>query len=56
MKRLYHMIIEKLPPHHNPSANMRHTRTEYINSKQGSAPRGWKCVCVCGYHEEKQKK
>jgi hypothetical protein len=28
------------------------TRKEYISTKQGAAPPGWKCVAVCGYHEE----
>lgn len=54
--KYYHMIVEKLPPYYNPNANMTHTRTEYINAKQGHAPAGWRCVGVCGYHEEPAKK
>lgn len=27
-------------------------RKEYISTKQGSAPAGWVCVGVCGYHEQ----
>lgn len=27
-------------------------RREYISTKQGSAPAGWVCVGVCGYHEK----
>ena len=27
-------------------------RKEYISRKQGSAPDGWVCVGVCGYHED----
>lgn len=27
-------------------------RKEYISTKQGSAPKGWKCIAVCGYHEK----
>lgn len=28
------------------------TRREYISRRQGSAPDGWVCVGVCGYHEK----
>lgn len=28
------------------------SRREYISRKQGSAPLGWTCIGVCGYHEE----
>lgn len=27
-------------------------RREYISTHQGSAPPGWKCVAVCGFHEK----
>lgn len=28
------------------------SRREYISRKQGSAPPGWVCIGVCGYHED----
>lgn len=49
--KIYHMIIEKLPPFWNPAADMTDTRTEYFDTKQGHVPQGWRCVGVCGYHE-----
>ena len=27
-------------------------RKEYISTVQGSAPNGYRCVAVCGYHEK----
>lgn len=49
--KYYHMIIERnggwdISPE---------GRKEYISTKQGSAPQGWKCVAVCGYHETNGK-
>lgn len=41
--RYYHMIIE-------PEAGG--TRKEYISTRQGEAPKGWRCVGVCGYHDK----
>lgn len=41
--RYYHMIIE-------PKAGG--TRKEYISTRQGEAPEGWRCVGVCGYHDK----
>ena len=46
MKKYYHMIIQRL------SDWTGETRKEYISKRQGSAPAGWVCVCVCGYHEK----
>ena len=48
--KIYHMIIEKITPQGEKS------RKEYISPKQGSAPQGWQCVGVCGYHEGSAKK
>lgn len=45
MKRIvYHMIVE----------DYFGKRKEYLSSKQGEAPEGWKCVGVCGFHEEEK--
>ena len=49
MKKYYHMIIQRL------SDLDGDTRREYIDTKQGAAPPGWKCVAVCGYHVKKEK-
>lgn len=46
--KYYHMIIE---PENLAPENARKQRREYISRAQGSAPRGWRCVGVCGYHE-----
>lgn len=43
--KYYHMIVEKDGK-----------RKEHISPKQGSAPAGWKCIGVCGYHEAPQAK
>lgn len=43
--KYYHMIIERDGK-----------RREYISPKQGSAPAGWNCIGVCGYHEAPQAK
>ena len=48
MKRYYHMIIQR-PGYVNWGTE---TRREYISTKQGSAPPGWVCVAVCGYHDK----
>ena len=45
MAKYYHMIIQHECDHTG------ETRTEYISKKQGSAPRGWRVIAVCGYHE-----
>lgn len=44
--KYYHMIIQR-----NDDWDGKNRR-EYISTKQGSAPYGWKCVAVCGYHEK----
>lgn len=50
--RYYHMIIERKTGWDiSPEG-----RREYISTKQGAAPDGWKCVAVCGYHDEPKKK
>ena len=48
--KYYHMIIAKLDPE-RPGETDDTTRREYISPKQGSAPKGWKCIGVCGYHK-----
>lgn len=47
MKKYYHMIIQKVGDTTGKS------RKEYISTRQGSAPSGWVCVAVCGYHEKR---
>lgn len=50
--KIYHMIIGR------PVAERmgdKSTRKEYLSRKQGSAPDGWVCVGVCGYHETSKK-
>lgn len=44
--KYYHMIVQ-YPGDWDGS-----TRREYISSVQGSAPPGYICVGVCGYHEK----
>ena len=43
--RYYHMIIE-------PDAGGIDRRREYISTRQGEAPDGWRCVGVCGFHDK----
>jgi hypothetical protein len=31
------------------------TRREYISTRQDTAPQGWVCIGVCGYHEKERK-
>ena len=47
--KYYHMIIAR-PSAENVGDTS--TRKEYIARRQGSAPSGWVCVGVCGFHEE----
>jgi hypothetical protein len=47
-KKYYHMIIQPIGQWLDDTSN----RREYISTKQGSAPPGWRCVAVCGYHEK----
>lgn len=50
--KYYHMIIAR------PEAENRNdisTRKEYISPQQGSAPKGWICLGICGYHEAPKK-
>lgn len=51
--RKYHMIIAKPGPENMGDHS---TRREYINTRQGSAPAGWICLGVCGYHDEPKKR
>ena len=46
MARYYHMIVQY------PGDRDGSTRREYISTIQGSAPPGYVCVGVCGYHEK----
>ena len=48
--KYYHMIIE--PVAYLPDTKeAKESRKEYISTHQGAAPIGWRCVGVCGYHE-----
>ena len=49
MKKYYHMIIQRK------GDLTGETRREYISTRQGSAPNGWVCVGVCGFHEKAQR-
>ena len=51
--KYYHMIVAKAEAERNGDKS---TRKEYISRTQGSAPQGWKCIGVCGYHEEPTKR
>lgn len=44
--KYYHMIVQY------PGDRDGSTRREYISTVQGSAPPGYVCVGVCGYHEK----
>ena len=44
--KYYHMIVQY------PGDRDGSTRREYISTIQGSAPKGYVCVGVCGYHEK----
>lgn len=44
--KYYHMIVQY------PGDRDGSTRREYISTVQGSAPEGYVCVGVCGYHEK----
>ena len=45
----YHMIVQY------PGDRDGSTRREYISTIQGSAPKGYICVGVCGFHEKKKE-
>jgi hypothetical protein len=49
--KYYHMIIQRIGQWDDDTSN----RKEYISTRQGAAPPGWKCVGVCGYHEIKKR-
>lgn len=44
--KYYHMIVQY------PGDRDGSTRREYISTHQGSAPPGYICVGVCGFHEK----
>lgn len=44
----YHMIVQPIGQPLDDISN----RKEYVSTVQGSAPPGYKCVGVCGYHEK----
>ena len=46
--KYYHMIIQPLGNWPDETSN----RIEYISPTQGSAPPGYRCVGVCGFHEK----
>ena len=46
--KFYHMVVGK---RWEESHGDKSTRKEYISRIQGSAPAGYVCVGVCGYHE-----
>ena len=46
--KYYHMIIQPLGNWPDETSN----RIEYISTTQGSAPPGYRCVAVCGFHEK----
>ena len=46
--KYYHMIVGKKIAE---NAGDISTRKEYISTRQGSAPEGYVCIGVCGYHE-----
>lgn len=46
--KIYHMIVGRRAAE---NVGDHSTRKEYMSVHQGSAPAGWVCVGVCGYHE-----
>lgn len=44
--KYYHMIVQY------PGDRDGSTRREYISTVQGSAPPGYVCIGVCGFHEK----
>ena len=51
--KYYHMIIARSAAENVGDTS---TRREYIAKRQGSAPDGWICLGVCGYHEEPKRR
>lgn len=51
--KIYHMIIAREPAERFGDKS---TRREYRSTRQSSAPAGWVCLGVCGYHETPGKK
>lgn len=49
--KYYHMIVQPIGQPLDDTSN----RKEHISTIQGSAPSGYKCVGVCGYHEKKRE-
>ena len=46
--KYYHMIVARPAAERTGDTS---TRKEYISPRQGSAPAGFVCIGVCGYHE-----
>lgn len=46
--KYYHMIVEPIGNFLGETTG----RKEYVSTTQGSAPSGYKCVAVCGFHEK----
>ena len=46
--KYYHMVVEPIGNWPGDKTG----RKEYISITQGSAPSGYRCVGVCGYHEK----
>lgn len=46
--KYYHMIVEPIGNWIGDDTG----RKEYISTVQGSAPKGYRCVAVCGFHEK----
>ena len=46
--KYYRMLIEK--------DGKPESRKTYTSPRQGSAPHGWKCIAVIGYHEKPGKR
>ena len=46
MKKIYHNLVVR-------RADIDHKdKRVYLSTRQGSAPTGWVCIAVCGYHEK----
>lgn len=45
--KYYHMIVEPIGNWPRETTG----RKEYISTRQGAAPNGYRCVGVCGFHE-----
>lgn len=50
--KYYHMVIGREMAERFGDTS---TRKEYIATTQGHAPKGWVCVGVCGFHEDREE-